>query len=169
MVASVSGDRAAANHESPCAGADLPARQADAAIGPGPDSDLEYPMRLPFRSAALLLSLGLACPASAQTVYTWKDANGVTHASDNPPPGQRYQARRVTGHGQSVVETDPAAPENEQCRTARANLALLAGSGPVLTDSDGDGKPDRPLEAQERAGQKGLAEAAVKAYCPPAG
>ena len=126
-------------------------------------------MRLPIRPLVLFLALGLAGSATAQNVYTWKDANGVTHASDNPPPGQRYQSRRVTDHGQAVSSTSPApASESADCKTARSNLQLLAGSGPVQTDSDGDGKPDRTLSAEERAGQKGLAEAAIKAYCPPA-
>ena len=33
-------------------------------------------------AAALLLA---AAPLLAQTVYTWKDAKGVTHYSDAPP------------------------------------------------------------------------------------
>jgi len=126
-------------------------------------------MRLPIRSALLLLAVSLASSAGAQHVYTWKDANGVTHASDNPPPGQRYQVRRVTAQGQSVAEEPTAAKVDPQCATARSNLALLAGSAPVQTDSDGDGKADRTLSAEERAAQKSLAEAAVKAYCPPGG
>ncbi|MGR8919705.1 MAG: DUF4124 domain-containing protein [Gammaproteobacteria bacterium] len=36
--------------------------------------------------SAMLLTL-LACPASAVTVHTWVDENGVRHFSDTPPAG----------------------------------------------------------------------------------
>ncbi|HET6396979.1 MAG TPA: DUF4124 domain-containing protein, partial [Pseudoxanthomonas sp.] len=39
----------------------------------------------------------------------------------------------------------------------------------VQQDTDGDGKPDHTLTAEERGAQRELAQAAVKAYCPPAG
>ncbi|MBL2545185.1 DUF4124 domain-containing protein, partial [Klebsiella pneumoniae] len=55
-----------------------------------------------------------------------------------------------------------------QCSNARANLALLDGGGQVMQDTDGDGKADTPLSPEQRTAQKGLAEAAIKAYCPPA-
>ncbi|KAG0737774.1 hypothetical protein G6F24_017821 [Rhizopus arrhizus] len=50
--------------------------------------------------------------------------------------------------------------------TARANLALLEGSGQVMQDTNGDGKPDTALTPEQRTAQKGLADAAIKAYCP---
>jgi hypothetical protein len=59
----------------------------------------------------------------------------------------------------------PVAP---QCATARANLALLDGSGAVMQDTDGDGKADSPLDDTQRQNQRALAEAAAKAYCPQA-
>ena len=60
--------------------------------------------------------------------------------------------------------------ENAQCAGARANLQILASSkGPVQQDTDGDGKPDTVLDDSGRENQRNLAEAAVKAYCPPAG
>lgn len=54
----------------------------------------------------------------------------------------------------------------EQCSTARANLALLDGGGQVMQDTNGDGKADTALTQEQRSAQKGLAEAAIKAYCP---
>ena len=47
------------------------------------------------------------------------------------------------------------------------NLQVLAGSAGVQQDTDGDGKPDKTLNDEDRANQRGLAEAAVKAYCTP--
>ena len=127
-------------------------------------------MRTLSRSCLLLLAAGLCAGAMAQNVYQWKDANGVTHSSDKPPAGQRYETRRIDSHGQQVETAAPAAAvESAECTTARRNLQLLAGKGAVQTDTDGDGKPDKTLSDEERSGQKGLAEAAVKAYCPPAG
>ena len=126
-------------------------------------------MRLLSRSFLLLLAAGLCASATATNVYQWRDAKGVFHSSDNPPPGQKYETRRIDARGQTVETAAPAdAKPNPQCATAQKNLTLLAGDAPVQHDSDGDGKPDKTLSPEERAAQKGLAEAAVKAYCPPA-
>ena len=48
-------------------------------------------------------------------------------------------------------------------------VEVLGGKGRVMQDTDGDGKPDAPLDDSQREAQKGLAEAAIKAYCTPAG
>ena len=131
-------------------------------------------MRLLPRFCLLLLAVGLcasaATSATATTrVYQWRDAKGVIHSADKPPPGQKYETRRIDNRGQTVDES-PAeqAPLNPQCITARQNLSLLSSGVEVQQDTDGDGKPDAALGADERAAQKQLAEAAVKAYCPPA-
>ena len=52
--------------------------------------------------SCLLLALCLAMvvsPLAAQTVYQWKDAKGVTHYSDSPPPkgGTRREVRTADG------------------------------------------------------------------------
>ncbi|MBD9369539.1 DUF4124 domain-containing protein [Xanthomonas sp. XNM01] len=118
----------------------------------------------------LLLAASLAGTAAAGTVYQWKDARGVTHSSDKPPAGQAYQTRRIDQQPGTAATAAPATSvESPQCTTARANLTVLQGSGAIQQDSDGDGKPDRTLSPEERSAQKDLAEAAIKAYCPPAG
>ena len=128
-------------------------------------------MRVPFSLAALLAGLVIAPSAHAQAtrVYQWKDAQGVTHYADHPPPEQARK-RNVgdASHGLSAPEAPAAPAENPQCTTARGNLAILGSSSPVQQDTDGDGKPDVTLDDQGRANQKALAEAAVKAYCKPA-
>ena len=120
-------------------------------------------------TVALLLAAA-STPAFAQKVYQWKDAKGVTHYSDSPPPGQQYQDRRVDNRGEPLPQDVAAGKpmESPQCITAKLNLSLLAGKGAVQQDTDGDGKPDKVLGDEDRANQRNLADAAVKAYCPPA-
>jgi hypothetical protein len=114
------------------------------------------------------LLLATSAPAAAQKVYQWKDAKGVTHFSDSPPPGQTVRDRRIDNRGEPIPEAaGQVAVENPMCTTAKRNLTALASSSPVQQDTDGDGKPDRTLGEDDRANQRGLAEAAVKAYCTP--
>ena len=118
---------------------------------------------LPRLCCLLLLT---STTAFAGPLYKWKDANGVTQYSERPPTGQKYETRRITASGAPVAEAAPAkADESPQCTSARRNLELLAGKGPLMQDTDGDGKPDAPLEDNQRAAQKQLAEAAVAVYC----
>ncbi|AKC87244.1 DUF4124 domain-containing protein [Pseudoxanthomonas suwonensis] len=127
-------------------------------------------MRFLSRSCLLLLAAGVCASAMANNVYQWKDASGVTHSSDKPPPGQKYDTRRIDSRGQYVDAATPAAAAvDPQCATARQNLQLLGSGAPVMRDTDGDGTPDTALTDEDRAAQKSLAEAAAKAYCPPAG
>ena len=127
-------------------------------------------MRIPSRPCLLLLAAGLCASASATNVYTWKDAQGVTHSSDKPPAGQKYETRQIDNHGTYVEAAKPAeAAVDPQCATARQNLQLPGSGAPVMRDTNGDGKPDAALSDEDRAAQKSLAEAAAKAYCPPAG
>ena len=129
--------------------------------------------RLPF--LALAVSLLLAAPlALGGEVYQWKDANGVTHYSQTPPPKGTYQQRQITGGGASVAPQVAAtqvqsAAEDPRCAIARGNVAALSGDRPVH-EPDRDGQPGRALNDAERAAQLELANAAVKAYCGnPAG
>ena len=85
----------------------------------------------------------------------------------DPPAGRKFETRAQARSPQAAASAEtPAAPVPEQCSTARANLALLDGGGQVMQDTDGDGKADTPLAPEQRSAQKGLAEAAIKAYCP---
>jgi hypothetical protein len=120
---------------------------------------------LPFVCCLLLAS----APAVAQNVYKWKDAKGVTQYSEKPPVGQKAELRRVQ-NTDPTTEAKPAAgpAESADCTASRSNLALLDGSGEVMHDTNGDGKPDTPLKPEERKSQRALAEAGIKAYCTPA-
>ena len=123
--------------------------------------------RNPFLALAAL-GLLAASASHAGEVYQWKDANGVTHYSQTPPPKGAYQQRQITDRGAStpVQETPQASAPGEEprCATARANVAALSGDRPVQ-EADADGKPGRTLSDAERASQLELANAAVKAYC----
>ncbi|WP_293712265.1 MULTISPECIES: DUF4124 domain-containing protein [unclassified Stenotrophomonas] len=126
-------------------------------------------MRAQSRLCCLLLLA--SATASAGNLYKWTDANGVTQYSERPPTGQKYETRRVTSSGASIPEpvaTPGAASEDARCLAARQNLQLLNGSGPVMHDTDGDGKPDTQLDDSQRAAQRQLAESMAAVYCKDA-
>ena len=113
-----------------------------------------------------------AVPAFAQQtageVYKWTDANGVTHYSQTPPASGKFEHRLITSSGATApttVEAAAEAPANPQCTAARANLTALQAEGDVMQDSDGDGKPDRTLSADEHANQVKLAESTISVSC----
>jgi len=120
----------------------------------------------------LVLALGITLVATPllaqQRIYQRKDANGVSQYTDVRPESQ-YTVRNVSNSGTPPpAATAPAAEESAQCKGARNNLTRLQGSEAVGIDTDGDGKPDRNLGADERKAQIELNQAAVKAYCAPA-
>ena len=117
---------------------------------------------------ASLATFGLSAVVSAQEVYQWKDANGVTHYTDLPPP-QAHKTRDIDNKSGNAAEIATVKPvENEQCANSRSNLTRLQTNQAVGVDTDGDGKADREISASERSSQTELNQAAVKAYCPPA-
>lgn len=122
-----------------------------------------------IRACALVVLASACTTALAGKIYQWKDAKGVTHYADSPPPDQQVKDRRIDNRGAPVVESTTVGKsvENPQCTSARLNLQILAGGTGVQQDTDGDGKPDKTLNDEDRANQRGLAEAAVKAYCTP--
>jgi hypothetical protein len=118
--------------------------------------------------AIVLASATVAFPAAAAEIYQWKDAKGVTHYSETPPPKGAYQQRAISdgGRAQPTQQVAAAAPkETEQCTTARKNIEVLKGQASVQQDTDGDGKPDKTLDDADRANQLELAQVTVKATC----
>lgn len=122
---------------------------------------------LPLMRACLAGALlALALPALAGEIYQWKDAKGVTHYSDAPPPNQKHKARTISVNGASAPPaSEKPVPANSDCSKARSNLTILQGTTPVGIDLDNDGKSDRNLTAEERAKRVVLAEASLKTYC----
>jgi hypothetical protein len=131
--------------------------------------------------ALLLPLLLLSANASAGKLYQWKDARGVTHYSDSPPPANAYKQRYidnpdpVPGAAQPATGTPAAQPATPSaCDQARANLAALQDSGPVGLDANHDGVPDSTLDDAGRAEQQRKAQAVISRTCnapaaPPAG
>lgn len=122
--------------------------------------------RLPILALA---AAGLLAVSAVQggEVYQWKDASGVTHYSQTPPPQGSYQQRvlggdRAAGAQPAVAAQAPA--ENSRCAAAKANVETLNSGRPVHEAGD-DGQAGRALNDAERASQLDLATAAVKAYC----
>lgn len=111
--------------------------------------------------AALLL----ATPAFSGTVYQWKDAKGVTHYSDSPPPAQQGVQNRHVKDGPAPPEATDKPKEDPNCVTARSNLARLKGSQPVGLDANGDGKPDSEMSPEDRAKQVQQTEQMLKTFC----
>ncbi len=122
--------------------------------------------RLPILALAAA-GLLAASAVHGGEVYQWKDANGVTHYSQTPPPAGSFQQRQITG-GDRATTAAPApaqaTSEDPRCTTARANLAAL-GSGRPVHEAGDDGQPGRALNDAERASQLELANAAIRAYC----
>jgi hypothetical protein len=116
--------------------------------------------------AALLLAATL--PALAGEVYQWKDAKGVTHYSDAPPPDTAYKNRVVKDEAPAPTQVAAAPAEDPRCATARSNLERLKSDAPVGLDANGDGKPDTEMTAAEREQQTKLAELTLETNCTPA-
>lgn len=131
----------------------------------------------PHPCTRLLLAAAVAAfalPAIAGKVYQWKDANGVTHYSDEPPPRGAYRDRQISIRDPAVIApvAEPApvpAADADVCTQARLNLERLQTGEPVGLDADGDGQPDAPLTDAGRAEQLALAQRAIAARCPDAG
>ena len=155
-------------------------------------------MTRPLSCFPLALCVALAVsPLQAQTIYQWKDAKGVTHYSDSPPPkGGTVRAIRTSKGtpatpatpAQKVAATStvakpevavaevakpPAAPpvvvDAEKCATAQHNLASLQSDGAVGMDTDNDGYADAEIGAEDRTKYVSLANEAIQANCPGGG
>lgn len=113
-------------------------------------------------------ALAAATPATAQDVYKWKDAKGVTHYSERPPAKGAYSTQDAVRDPTAPATQASAASGNAQadsrCTTARNTLSALLGKNPPQADTDNDGKPDRPLSEAERASQVELNRSTLKAY-----
>ena len=126
--------------------------------------------RFPFAAvAAACLVCGIA---SASDVYQWKDAKGVTHYSDAPPPKGQFEARDIhhrDGEATAASADATRVPVTDKnCALAKTNLDRLNTGGDIGLDANGDGKPDAPLSDAERAKQTELAQANIRVYCKQA-
>jgi hypothetical protein len=125
-------------------------------------------MRAPILAPILVLVLASAT-AQAAGIYQWKDAKGVTHYTDTPPPDSGYRQRNIYHPDPGPPATAAKPAENPACTTARNNIALLNSKQNVQLDSDGDGKPDKALSDNDRANQLALAQATLSTSCASGG
>ena len=153
-------------------------------------------MTRPLSCLLLALCLTMAIsPLAAQTVYQWKDAKGVTHYSDSPPPkgGTRREVRTSAGTPATSAPTvaasskdkeekpgvappqaappvtPPVVADSAKCAMAQHNLESLQSNGAVGMDTDKDGYADAEIGAEDRTKYVGLANEAIKANCPGGG
>lgn len=120
----------------------------------------------PVVVAALFLLCGCAAfSASAQKMYKWKDAKGVTHFSENPPPdgsnAEKIEVKPVGGERPALppppaprAQKEPAAQakqpgaeeiasRNDQqraqkCETYKRELDTLSNSRPFTLNDKGE-------------------------------
>lgn len=136
------------------------------------------------RTTALAIALVIAAPVAAAQVYKWVDEDGVTHYTQQPPPGGEAQvidpdvaqptaAPPAGGSGDEAAATGDASGESsgddgdtqsmaEFCSQLRDEAQLLASDRPVkvqsgdsVTDLSGDARQQR---LQETRGQ-------IEQYC----
>jgi len=152
-----------------------------------------FPAPRPRWTCLAVLLFLLVATAHAQTVYTWKDAKGVTHYSDAPPKQEKVVVRTVpvtaapaaapaaaaipsaaagaapatasAAAAAAAARTANEAAGQARCSQARANLTALQGTAPVGPDADRDGKPDSTLSADDRAKQVASMQATIQRDC----
>ena len=121
---------------------------------------------------AAMLSFGAL---AGDKVYKWKDASGVTHFTDTPPPkGTQFDDLRLKG-GTTVAATPeeqkaeadaavkPATEASKsRCEQARTRLALLEGQTDLTTMQDG--KPV-VMTKEARTAETTVAKTQVASYC----
>ena len=133
---------------------------------------------------ALLVSV---CPLAFAQAYKWKDAQGVTHYADAPPPGgTKYERVKTSGTVEApapaptpVAATPSTAgsgtkagtgnddtPANRQklCEQLQKNLAIL-NNEKVVTMDDGKGGI-KQVDDATRKSQITTAKAQMTLYCP---
>jgi hypothetical protein len=125
-----------------------------------------------------------ACPLVLAQAYKWKDAQGVTHYADSPPPtGTKYDKVKTTGTVEAPAGTpapppkapEPAkaaaaappsdTPENRKklCTTLQSNMETLSKPQQVSVD---DGKGGQvALDDAGRKRQVETTQAQMTLYC----
>jgi hypothetical protein len=144
---------------------------------------------IPVAVAIGLLAVSNA--SAADPVYRWKDANGQSHYSQQPPErGVKYETIAASGAPGSVPVTSAAASggqdtapaqknttapaangttpgqiqRKEACDTARKNADTLATRPLVSMDLKGTGTAQR-LTPDEQTAQLNVAKQQVELYC----
>ncbi|MDR6936532.1 DUF4124 domain-containing protein [Luteibacter sp. 3190] len=139
-----------------------------------------------MRRCVALAILVSVCPLAFGQAYKWKDAQGVTHYADAPPPGSvRYEKIKTTGTVEAPAPPpstansrpaddgkasanpasteDTAANRKKLCDQLRKNTDILANERVVSVD---DGKGGQaPLDDAARKRQIETTQAQMTLYC----
>lgn len=112
------------------------------------------------------LSSLVAAPAHAQQFFIWRDANGVRHYSDSPPPHNKYAERTIRERRKPEATAPNAIPASTHpaCTRARANIAVFANNDTVRMDRNNDGVAEL-LNDAERAAELNRATTAARISC----
>jgi hypothetical protein len=130
----------------------------------------------------LLAAVAATTGHSADKVYKWKDANGIVHFSDAPPPkGTEFDNVRIVNQSTAITQTDAAAPATgdaaaakpapdnsnaARCDNAQKRVALLSSNLP-LTVQRGDKIVE--MTAADRAAELSIAKTTAESLCPKEG
>ena len=134
---------------------------------------------------SLVVAISLLCGASAiasDPVYKWKDSNGQSHYSQQPPDGVKYETITTVGAttttapvvapaaADAVAAQPAAAPtpgqttRQKNCDTAQKNVVTFTTKPVVSMDINGSGKPVN-LTPEQQAAQLNFAKQQVAAFC----
>jgi hypothetical protein len=135
-----------------------------------------------MRRYLVLALLVAVCPLALGQAYKWKDAQGVTHYADSPPPaGTKVEKIKTSGvvippggnpAPASTAAAKPAAPgpvadtpanRAKLCDQLRKNAETLSKEKVVSVD-DGNGG-SRNLDDAGRARQVETTQAQMTLYC----
>ena len=135
-----------------------------------------------MRRYLVLALLVAVCPLAFGQAYKWKDAQGVTHYSDSPPPaGTKVEKIKTSGvvippAGEpapaSTAAAKPAAPapvadtpanRAKLCEGLRKNKEILDKEQTVSIDDGKGGKTQ--LDADARKRQVETNQAQLTLYC----
>lgn len=138
----------------------------------------------------LLAAVAATAGQAADKVYKWKDANGIVHFSDAPPPkGTEFNNVKIVNQSAAITSQAPAAaakPAEEaaadanapadpnapakpaadsrqaRCTAAQDRLRILSANQGVNVQRDGKLVP---LEGEDRKAELEIARASVTALC----
>jgi hypothetical protein len=131
-----------------------------------------------------IVAIGLLAGTSAMAgdpVYKWKDANGQSHYSQQPPEGVKYETIATSGlstNNATATDTSaagaaqPAAAGQSAAQTARQkdcdiatkNAEMFANKPVVSMDIHGDGK-SVTLTPEQQSAQLNLAKQQIAQFC----
>lgn len=131
-----------------------------------------------MRLFILLIAFTTTTAMAQSQIYQWKDASGVAHYSDSPPPSGEYRSFSLKSeHGSTETTTEArseataratekskAEATAKACEQAKKNVEMISGKDDVQMDINGDGKMV-DLSADERAKQLERAKAQVILLC----